>query len=202
MKKIILASASPRRRELLTKAGVEFEIRSVPVDESVREGTSPVQAAKAVAEKKALAASNGSEDEIIVGADTLVAADGKILGKPKDAEDAKKTLAFLSGKEHEVVTGVCIARGKEKIVFAATSRVKFRELTAGEIEAYVSTGEPMDKAGSYGIQGLGRALVERIDGDFFNVVGLPLDETLEAIRRAGGEKQISRQKNKKIFKNA
>lgn len=182
MKKIILASASPRRKELLTTAGIEFDIVIKDVDESIPDGTLPVEAAKMTAKKKALAVAKDFENCTVIGADTIVVAGDKILGKPADKADACKTLRMLSGIEHEVITGVCIANGNETDNFAVTSKVKFYELTDEEIETYVATGEPMDKAGSYGIQGKGCVLVERIEGDYFNIVGLPVAEVVRRIK--------------------
>lgn len=184
MKKVVLASASPRRRELLTTAGLEFEVCVKEVDESVPEGTDPVEAAKMTASKKALAVAGERENCIVIGADTIVVANKKILGKPKDKNDAISMLSMLSGVEHEVVTGVCIVNGGIAESFAQVSKVKFYDLTDEEIESYVETGEPMDKAGSYGIQGKGCTLVERIEGDYFNIVGLPVAEVVRRIRNA------------------
>lgn len=176
MKKIILASSSPRRKELLTTAGIEFEIHVKEVDESVPDGTPPAEAAKMTAAKKAAAVAEDYADCVVIGADTIVVANGKILGKPKDEADAESMLRMLSGIEHEVITGVCIIRNGTSETFAQISKVKFYNLTDEEISAYVATKEPMDKAGAYGIQGLGCKLVERIDGDYFNIVGLPVAE--------------------------
>lgn len=183
MKKIILASASPRRRELLATAGIDFEIRTAEVDESIPEGTEPLRAAEMTAEKKALAASLADASEIVIGADTIVVAKDRILGKPRDKADAAAMLAMLSGAEHEVITGVCLICGDKKSVFAQVSRVKFYDLTAEEIEKYVETGEPMDKAGAYGIQGRGCTLVEKIEGDYFNIVGLPVARVCREIEK-------------------
>ncbi len=183
MKKIILASASPRRKELLETAGVEFEICVSDADESIPEGTPPVDAAKMTATKKALAVAESHKNDIVIGADTIVVADGKILGKPKDKADAEAMLTMLSGIEHEVVTGVCLVCGGETNAFAQISKVKFYDLTAEEIKAYVDTNEPMDKAGAYGIQGRGCALVEKIDGDYFNIVGLPVAKVIREINK-------------------
>lgn len=183
MKKIILASASPRRKELLTTAGVEFEVCVKEVDETVPEGTEPVEAAKLTASKKAAAVAESHAEDIVIGADTIVVANKKILGKPKDKADAAAMLRMLSGIEHEVVTGVCIIGGRKTETFARVSRVKFYELTDEEIESYVATGEPVDKAGSYGIQGRGCTLVEHIEGDYFNIVGLPVAEVVRRIKK-------------------
>lgn len=181
MKKIILASASPRRKELLETAGAEFEICVADVDESIPEGILPADAAQMTAQKKALAVAQSHRDSIVIGADTIVVAADKILGKPKDKADAVEMLSMLSGAEHQVITGVCIACGDKEITFAQVSKVKFYELTAAEIEAYVATNEPMDKAGAYGIQGRGCVLVEKIEGDYFNIVGLPVARVMREI---------------------
>lgn len=182
MKKIILASSSPRRKELLKTAGLEFEIHVKDVDESVPEGTPPAEAAKMTAAKKAAAIASEYENGIVIGADTIVVANGKILGKPKNEADAAEMLKMLSGIEHEVITGVCIVCDGVSQSFAQISKVKFYDLTDEEISAYVASGEPMDKAGSYGIQGLGCTLVERIEGDYFNIVGLPVAEVCRKIK--------------------
>lgn len=183
MKKIILASASPRRRELLATAGIEFEICVKDVDETVPEGTLPPDAAEMTATKKALASAVEHSEDIVIGADTIVVADGKILGKPRSNEDAIAMLTMLSGKEHTVITGVCIACNGKTEVFHKESKVRFYPLTDKEIADYVATGEPMDKAGAYGIQGKGSVLVEGIEGDYFNIVGLPVASTVRAIRK-------------------
>ncbi|MBE6771581.1 MAG: septum formation inhibitor Maf [Ruminococcaceae bacterium] len=183
MKKIILASASPRRKELLQTAGIEFEVCVADVDESIPEGTKPLDAAKLTATKKALATAESHKDDIVIGADTIVVAGDKILGKPKDKADAAAMLRMLSGIEHEVITGVCLVCEGKSESFVKVSKVKFYELTDEEIEAYVATGEPMDKAGSYGIQGKGCTLVEKIEGDYFNIVGLPVAKVVREINK-------------------
>lgn len=182
MKKIILASASPRRKELLGIAGVDFEIITKDVDESVPEGTEPHEAAIMTAKKKALAVAAEHREAVVIGADTIVVADGRILGKPKDKTEAFSMLTMLSGKEHTVITGVCIACGGTVKTFEKTSSVKFYKLSDEEINAYIETNEPMDKAGSYGIQGKGCTLVESISGDYFNIVGLPVAATVRALK--------------------
>ncbi|MEE1137815.1 MAG: Maf family protein [Acutalibacteraceae bacterium] len=183
MNKIILASASPRRKEMLETAGAEFEIIVADVDETVPEGTKPEDAAIMTAEKKALAVAESHKDSVVIGADTIVVAGEKILGKPTDKADARRMLSMLSGVEHKVITGVCLACGDKKITFAQVSKVKFYDLTDDEINAYVETGEPMDKAGAYGIQGKGCVLVEKIEGDYFNIVGLPVARVMKELNK-------------------
>lgn len=177
--RIVLASGSPRRRELMTREGIDFEVISSNADESYNEGLYPAQVARHLAHLKAKAvfgelASDERPRTVVIGADTIVVHNGEIFGKPKDADDAKAMLAALSGKKHEVITGVClIAPGKTE-TFADETAVYFKRLSDEEIAAYVATGEPLDKAGAYGIQGLGSKLVDHIEGDFDNVVGLPV----------------------------
>ncbi len=183
MKKIILASASPRRKELLTVAGLDFEVKVKDVDETVPEGTNPIDAAIMTATKKATAVAEDYKDCVVIGADTIVVAENTILGKPRDKADAKRMLTMLSGVEHEVITGVCIACDDKINSFAQVSKVKFFELSEQEIDAYVATDEPMDKAGSYGIQGKGCTLVEKIEGDYFNIVGLPVAKVIREINK-------------------
>ena len=183
MNKIILASASPRRKELLETAGAEFEIIVADVDETVPEGTLPEDAAVMTAEKKAVAVAENHRNSIVIGADTIVVAGGKILGKPADKADACRMLSMLSGIEHQVITGVCLACADKKITFAQVSKVKFYDLTDDEINTYVETGEPMDKAGAYGIQGKGCVLVEKIEGDYFNIVGLPVARVMKELNK-------------------
>lgn len=183
MKKIILASSSPRRKELLTTAGVEFEIHVREVDESIPVGTLPADAAVMTATKKAKAVAGDFADCIVIGADTIVVCDDKILGKPENSADAARMLRMLSGREHEVITGVCLIKGEEMRSFAKISKVKFYELSDDEINAYVATNEPNDKAGAYGIQGLGCTLVEGIEGDYFNIVGLPVASVVREINK-------------------
>ena len=186
MRKLILASASPRRIELLKNAGLEAEVHPADVDESLPEGLTPEEAVKLLSARKAqavfytLTSSGNVEDGLIVlGADTVVSADGLILGKPADEEDAARMLKLLSGRKHTVCTGVTLlsaAGGKapERDTFAETSSVYVDPLSEKEIAAYIASGEPMDKAGSYGIQGMFSRHVSRIEGDYFNIVGLPV----------------------------
>ena len=173
---IILASASPRRSELLRGMGITgFDARPSRREEPYDFSARVRDAVERIALGKALDVFAGAgEDDIVIGADTLVFLDGAPLGKPKDAEDAKRMLRALSGREHRVITGVAVLRGKVRLVSSRVTYVRFRKLTDGEIDWYVSTGEPMDKAGAYAIQGLFAAYVKGIDGDYNNVVGLPV----------------------------
>ncbi len=183
MKKIILASSSPRRRELLANAELKFDVCIKNVDETPPEGLAPAEAVEYIAKKKALAISAIAEDAIVIGADTVVVLDGKVMGKPKDKEHACQMLSALSGKEHEVITGVCLAYDGKEETFHCVSKVRFWDLSDEEIKHYVTGGEPMDKAGAYGIQGKGSVLVESIEGDYFNIVGLPVSRVVREIRR-------------------
>lgn len=170
---LVLASRSPRRAELLSSAGIEFQIRVADVDEAVIPGEAPLEYVTRLAREKA-AAVPASPDEIILGADTTVVIDGQILGKPEDAADASRMLRALSGREHQVITGVCVRRGDDVQAGAVTTTVWFRTMSEAEIAGYVASGEPMDKAGAYGIQGLAAQFIPRIDGSYANVVGLPV----------------------------
>lgn len=169
---IILASQSPRRQELLKLITSDFEIKVSNVDETLPDKITPKEAVMYLSKIKAEPFADG--DDIVIGADTVVALDGKILGKPKSKENAREMLEFLSGRTHSVFTGVTLASDKKTKTFAVETKVKFFELTNEEIDAYIKTKEPFDKAGAYGIQGYGSLLVEKIDGDYFNVVGLPV----------------------------
>lgn len=169
---IILASKSPRRKELLSFITTDFTVKSADVDETLPQGITPDKAVEYLSRIKAEPLKN--ENDIVIGADTVVALDGKILGKPRDEADAFATLRMLSGKEHSVFTGVSVIKGEKIETFSVQTKVKMFELTDKEIEEYIETAEPFDKAGSYGIQGKGSLLVEKIDGDYFNVVGLPI----------------------------
>ena len=189
MHEILLASGSPRRRELFTEAGLNFEVVSVDVDETPNE-KEPEKVAQELSRRKAVAADRelaADRNKVIVAADTVVIHNKEVLGKPKDEADAVRMLTELSGAVHDVITGVTILTpGREEVTFSQRTRVRFRPLSEEEIRDYVATGEPMDKAGAYGIQGLGGRLVEGIDGDFNNVVGFPIDRFL-AIMKVLGE---------------
>lgn len=174
--RIVLASGSPRRKELLRLMGIrDFIIRTPGVDETMEGGLTPEETVRRLSAKKAAAEAPSAEpDEVIIAADTIVFLDGLRLGKPKDEADAARMLRLLSGREHQVYTGVTVRRGREKLTEAEMTRVWFRELREEEIRAYVLTGEPADKAGAYAAQGLGAVFIRGIEGDFFNVMGLPL----------------------------
>lgn len=172
MRPIILASKSPRRKELLSLITENFVIKSAEVDESLPKGIQPDKAVEYLSKIKAEPFRN--DEDIIIGADTVVSIDGVILGKPKDRSNAFKMLKMLSGKYHSVFTGVTIIKPDSTKTFSVETRVKFFDLTDREINDYLDTGEPFDKAGAYGIQGKGSLLVKKIDGDYFNVVGLPV----------------------------
>ena len=187
MKNIILASASPRRKEILKNLGMDFEVVVSDADEG-RIDKNSVQPSIYVQELAILKAAAVAEqlknrNSIIISADTVVYLDGKVLGKPKDAEDAKKMLEFLSGKCHSVFTGICVmdAQTLKSVCAKEETKVYFKNLTAERIADYVSTKEPLDKAGAYAIQGLGGMLVEKIEGDFLNVIGLPTGKLCEIL---------------------
>jgi septum formation protein len=171
---LLLASQSPRRSEILRQAGIPFIARRANVDETPRPGERPQDYVKRLARDKSLAVEAAAGD-IVLGADTVVVINGEILGKPNDSADAARMLASLAGREHEVLTGICLRRGAEIVVDCATTRVWFMPLTREEIEEYAASGEPMDKAGAYAIQGLASKFIERIDGSYTNVVGLPIE---------------------------
>lgn len=182
MTEIILASASPRRKELLSTAGLEFTVKIADVEEIIPENATPYEVVKSLALQKAQAVAKDNPDSVVIGSDTVVALDGVILGKPKDEEDAVRMLTALSGRTHTVYTGVALIHGERIRNFCEATEVKFYPLTEEEICSYVATKEPMDKAGAYGIQGKGCVLVEKIIGDYFNVVGLPVSKVCRELR--------------------
>lgn len=182
--RLLLASASPRRREILQSLGFEFEILPSDVDESEVPWSDPVDSARLLAEIKAVEAQRARPRKTIIGADTIVLCDGKVLGKPADAGEAARMLDTLSGRMHEVVTGITLIHPPNiRIIEAESTKVFFRRLLDGEISRYVDTGEPFDKAGAYAIQGYASAFIERIDGCYFNVVGLPVARLFSMFRR-------------------
>lgn len=186
MKKIILASASPRRKELLEQIGVIFEIHKAEGEERIT-STRPHEAVRELSRQKAEEVAGACTGDVFIGADTVVAAEGQILGKPKNFEDAVRMLELLQGKSHEVITGVTvILKEQQKTVsFAETTKVHVFPMTRTQIEAYVKSGEPMDKAGAYGIQGRFAAYVSGIEGDYNNVVGLPVGRLYQELLLAG-----------------
>ena len=179
--KTILASASPRRKELLSLAGIEYEVVVSECEEILPEKILPHDAVMLLAKQKAEDVFSRNSDCMVIAADTVVALEDKILGKPKDEEDAFNMLSALSGRQHTVCTGVCIMTKDKTDCFFVGTDVEFYSLTEKEIREYIATKEPMDKAGAYGIQGKGFVLVKGIHGDYFNVVGLPLAETVRHI---------------------
>jgi septum formation protein len=184
---LILASASPRRRELLGRLGIPFRVIPSDVTEAARAGESPAAYALRVAREKALDVAHRHPGCWVLGADTIVTVDGQILGKPRDAADGHRMLTLLSGRAHQVMTAFVLV-GRTGTVFASqvvTSQVAFRPLTDEQIHAYLATGEPFDKAGAYAVQGRGATLVERVEGSYTNVVGLPMDEVRDTLRAAG-----------------
>lgn len=173
---IILASQSPRRKELLGQMGLKgFKVVSPDVDERMEGNPSPAQMVEELSQRKARAVAAGADaDDLIIAADTVVSLDGAVLGKPEDEREAFAMLSALSGNRHRVYTGVTVMKGERMVTSHEETIVTFRELEPDEISDYIAAGEPMDKAGAYGIQGLGALLVSGIEGDYFNVVGLPV----------------------------
>ncbi len=192
---IILASASPRRRELLGRLGVrELTVLPADADETIPAGMEVSMAVRELSRRKALwAADRARPGDAVIAADTLVYLDGAVLGKPRDAQEAFSMLERLSGRGHEVYTGVTVIKDGALLCEAERTAVYFRSLSQAEIRAYVETGEPMDKAGAYGIQEFGALLVARVEGDFYNVMGLPLCRLYGMLSRVGVELLTGRQ---------
>ena len=193
---LVLASASPRRRELLGNAGISFTVQAADIDEKPLAGESPQDCAERLAREKALAVFQTRPRDYVLGADTIVVVDGAILGKPCDADDAARMLRLLSGRTHAVITGVCVvspvasgqgsvASKPDLLTASETTLVTFCELSDDEIREYVATGEPMDKAGAYAIQGIASRWIPRIEGDYSNVVGLPVAMVYRMLRERG-----------------
>jgi len=183
--RLILASQSPRRRELLSLIGLVHDVLPADIDETVLPDEQPASHAERLAREKAATIAALHPTAIVVGSDTIVVLDGQILGKPRDEAEAIRTLQQLSGRTHTVLTAVAVARGSVLESGVESVEVTFRALSDRRIAAYVATGEPMDKAGAYGIQGYGATLVERIHGDYFAVMGLALGRLIELLRRVG-----------------
>lgn len=183
---IILASASPRRQELLRQVGCNFSVVISDVIEDNDQELVPQELAMLQAKEKAMdVASKVSPEDIVIGADTIVVFHDKVYGKPKDIHEARQMLTSLSGNEHQVITGIAVAWTDKVWTEFVVTRVKFSKVTTDEIEKYLATGEPMDKAGAYGIQGIGALMVEGIHGCYNNVVGLPLNKLSDVLKKAG-----------------
>ena len=191
MKDFIVASASPRRKEILSMGGFGFRIIPSDCDETIKEKLSPEETVKVLAERKALSVLEKNTESVVLGCDTVVALGDEILGKPADREDAFKMIKALSGKTHRVCTGVCIADKDKTNTFVSVAEVEFYELSDETAESYVATGECDDKAGAYGIQGLGGTLVKSIKGDYYAIVGLPYAETVRVLSEFGIRGKIS-----------
>lgn len=184
--RIILASQSPRRRELLERMGItKFDIIPAKGEEIADPALSPQTLVEALSRQKAAEVADQFPDALVIAADTVVAIDGKVLGKPNSPEHAIEMLTNLSGRAHHVYTGFTVRYGQTTVTAHEDTTVKFRQLTAQEIASYVATGEPMDKAGSYGIQGFGCVLVSGIQGDYYNVVGLPVCRLFQVLEQFG-----------------
>jgi septum formation protein len=184
---VILASQSPRRRELLALVGIAHEVIPADIDEAVRPDEAPLPHCERLAREKAHAIAVRHPAAVVIAADTIVVLDGEILGKPRDAADARTIVRRLAGRTHTVHTAVAVARDGRTESAVESVEVTFRALTDAEIARYVATGEPMDKAGAYGIQGWGATIVERVDGDYFSVMGLGLRRLVDVLARIGVE---------------
>ena len=182
---VILASASPRRRQLLTLVGIAHTVQPADVDESLHDNEAPAAYAERLARAKASAIAVDDESTITIGADTIVVVDDRVLGKPRDRGEAATMLRALAGRTHTVYTAVAVRRGARIVSAVEHVAVTFRPLTDAMIASYIATGEPMDKAGAYGIQGFGATIVQRIDGDYFAVMGLPLGALVGLIDQVG-----------------
>ena len=185
---LYLASQSPRRTELLTQVGIDHTVVSSSYEESNEGHDSPIEMVKAQALGKARCAVGIPKGGIVLGADTIVVLDNEVLGKPQDEADARQMLERLSGRSHSVVTGVALLIKGDEVVFHNETKVYFKELAPFEIESYIASGEPMDKAGAYGIQGKGALWVEKIEGSYTNVVGLPVEHVYDELCKALGAK--------------
>ncbi len=183
--RVILASASPRRRELLTLIGIAHTVVPADVDESIHPDEAPAVYAERLARAKASAIPMSDATSITVGSDTIVVIDDRVIGKPRDRRDATEMLRTLSGRTHTVYTAVAVRRGEHLVSGVEHVAVTFRALSDATIESYIATGEPMDKAGAYGIQGYGATIVERIDGDYFAVMGMPLGRLVDLMAQVG-----------------
>lgn len=183
--RIILASQSPRRRDLLTLIGIPHDVFPADIDETLLPGEDPAVHAERLARAKAEGLARRHPEAVVVGSDTIVVIDDVVLGKPRDVADARQMLRRLSGRSHTVMTAVAVARDGQTVSAVELVGVTFRALSESEIDAYIQTGEPMDKAGAYGIQGFGAVIVERVDGDYFAVMGLALGRLVKLLREVG-----------------
>ena len=185
---VILASQSPRRKQLLEMLGLEFTVIPAKGEETVPVGAGPDETVRVLSvQKAAIVAADADPEDVIIAADTIVWHNDKVLGKPKDEQEAARMLSALSGNTHQVYTGVTVRKGEKVLSRAECTNVKFRKLSGSEIDAYIATGEPMDKAGAYGIQGVACLFVEGIEGDFFNVMGLPVCRLGKMLKELGVE---------------
>ncbi|WP_042275721.1 Maf family protein [[Clostridium] dakarense] len=182
---IILASASPRRKEILGNTKVKFDVIKSEIDEVILKDEAPTQAVMRLAFEKCMDIASKNKNSLVIGADTIVVLDNAILGKPKDKEDAINMIKKLSGKVHQVITGISLIRldADKKIIDYVVSNVKFKDLSHEDIMDYIQTNESLDKAGAYGIQGYGALLVEEIQGDYFNIVGLPISRLSDLLKK-------------------
>jgi septum formation protein len=194
--KVILASASPRRRELLTLIGIAHEVEPADIDESLLPGEKPAAHAERLARTKAHTIAGRRPNAVVIAADTIVVVDGDVLGKPRDAAAAHAMLKRLSGRTHTVLTAIAVARAARTESAVESVDVTFRTVTDDEIGSYVATGEPMDKAGAYGIQGYGATIVERVDGDYFSVMGLGLRRLVDLLARVGAPYSFAARQDK------
>jgi septum formation protein len=183
--RVILASQSPRRRELLTLVGIPHAVRPADVDETYGPGEEPMAHAQRLAREKAMTVAARDPEALVIGSDTIVVVDGDVLGKPRDEAHAAQMLTRLSGRSHVVMTAVAVRWGGRERSAVETVGVTFHPLDVQTIDAYIATGEPMDKAGAYGIQGYGATIVERVDGDYFAVMGLPLQRMVRLMGELG-----------------
>ena len=181
---LILASQYPRRRELLGLTGLDFMVRVADIDETMDPGKAPFDEVARVSRLKALAVSR-EPDDVVIAADTIVVCEGQVLGKPRDEEDAFRILSLLSGRHHEVMTGMTVLRGEEIVTHTEVTKIHFRDLHPEEVRAYIASGEPMDKAGAYGIQGGAALFADQMEGDYYNVMGLPVCRLAMILRSFG-----------------
>lgn len=183
--RLVLASASPRRRDILRQLGLDPEVRPADVDERLLPGEDPAEHVRRLAREKAARVLESEPDALVIAGDTVVVRDGEVLGKPTDADEAVAMLLSLSGKTHQVLSGLAIAGADHAVDAVTRTSVRFRTFGQDTARGYVATGEPMDKAGAYGIQGLGAALVEGVEGDYYSIVGLPVAALLRLFERMG-----------------